>query len=186
MTKRIFRSICFVALGVFLASVVLFMGMLYNYFEGVSHNQLKMQTDLAARAVTNEGMKYLEGLDEEWYRITWIGTDGSVLYDSKSDSDEMENHFEREEIKEALAEGVGESSRYSAPLMVILCRTAARRHGAPGFHFSKYPADFITGYGSADCHNFYTGCYFVPYISLPAFPKNCRAFEQPQSGRPVK
>ncbi len=117
MTKRIFRSICFVALGVFLASVVLFMGMLYNYFEGVSHNQLKMQTDLAARAVTNEGMKYLEGLDEEWYRITWIGTDGSVLYDSKSDSDEMENHFEREEIKEALAEGVGESSRYSATLM---------------------------------------------------------------------
>ena len=93
------------------------MGMLYNYFEGVSHNQLKMQTDLAARAVTNEGMKYLEGLDEEWYRITWIGTDGSVLYDSKSDSDEMENHFEREEIKEALAEGVGESSRYSATLM---------------------------------------------------------------------
>lgn len=117
MTKRIFRSICFVALGIFLASVTLIMGALYDYFSNVQRGQLKMQTNLAAQAVANEGMEYFEGLDTNSYRITWIGTDGDVLYDSTTDSNEMENHLEREEIKEALSEGFGESSRYSVTLM---------------------------------------------------------------------
>lgn len=117
MTKRIFRSICFVATGVFLASLVLFMGVLYEYFSGVQKNQLRMQTSLAAQGVENEGSLYFEGLAAVNYRITWIGTDGEVLYDSRSDSNEMENHLEREEIRQALKEGIGESSRYSVTLM---------------------------------------------------------------------
>ncbi len=118
MTKRIFRSICFAALGVFFASVLLFTGVLYHYFSGEQRNQLRMQTQLAARAVSREGMGYLNELDaDEAVRITWIGADGEVLFDSRSDSEEMENHLEREEIREALASGFGESSRYSVTLM---------------------------------------------------------------------
>lgn len=117
MTKRIFCSICFVAMGVFLASVALFMGVLYDYFSGVQRSQLKMQTNLAAQAVANEGIEYFDGLDTSKYRITWIGNDGVVLFDNKSDSGEMENHLEREEIQEALKDGSGESSRYSVTLM---------------------------------------------------------------------
>ena len=117
MTKRIFRSICLAALGVFLACIALFMGVLYDYFSGVQANQLKVQTDLAAQAVANEGIKYFDGLNTAEYRITWIGPDGAVLYDNRSASDEMENHLEREEVKEALANGSGESSRYSNTLM---------------------------------------------------------------------
>ena len=75
MTKRIFRSINIVALGVFFASVVLFMGALYNYFTGVCQNQLKMQTDLAAQGVANEGIDYFNDLMIENYRITWIAPD---------------------------------------------------------------------------------------------------------------
>lgn len=116
MTKRIFRSICLVAISIFLASAVLFMTVLYDYFSGVQQSQLKMQTDLAAKGVQDEGMDYLTNLNIQNYRITWIGTDGSVLYDSVSDADNMENHFEREEVKEALAEGYGQSSRYSSTL----------------------------------------------------------------------
>ncbi len=117
MTKRIFQSICIAALGVFLASVLLFMGVLYEHYSGVQRNQLRIQTDLAAQGTANEGIKYFDGLDVNYYRITWIDTDGKVLYDSKSDSDEMENHLEREEIKQALSEGMGESARYSVTLM---------------------------------------------------------------------
>ncbi|MCM1297865.1 MAG: ATP-binding protein [Muribaculaceae bacterium] len=116
MTKRIFRSICFVAISVFLASTVLFMTVLYDYFSNVQQSQLKMQTDLAAKGVQDEGLDYLTNLNIQNYRITWIGTDGSVLYDSVTDADNMENHFEREEVKEALADGYGESSRYSSTL----------------------------------------------------------------------
>lgn len=116
MTKRIFRSICFVAISVFLASAVLFMTVLYDYFSNVQQSQLKMQTDLAAKGVQDEGLDYLTNLNIQNYRITWIGTDGSVLYDSVTEADNMENHFEREEVKEALANGYGESSRYSSTL----------------------------------------------------------------------
>ena len=84
MTKRIFHAICLVALGVFLACITLFMCVLYEYFSNVQEKQLKMQADLAAQAVANEGIKYFDGLDTSEYRITWIGPDGTVLYDNKS------------------------------------------------------------------------------------------------------
>lgn len=117
MTKRIFRSICLVALTVLFASVALIMGVLYGYFSDVLQAQLKMQTNLAAQGVTNEGVSYFDGLAIKNYRITWIDRDGSVLYDSESDTAEMENHLEREEVMQAVLKGYGESRRYSATLM---------------------------------------------------------------------
>lgn len=117
MTKRIFRSICLVALTVFLASVVLFMGVLYEYFSNVEQAQLKMQTTLAAQGVTNEGIDYFHDLKVKNYRISWIDAEGNVIFDSASDTAEMENHLGREEVREALSSGYGESRRYSATLM---------------------------------------------------------------------
>ena len=117
MTKRIFQSIFIVALSVFFASIILFMGVLYDYFSGVQYSQLRMQTNLAAQGAENEGIAYFEGLNAQDYRITWIDTDGTVLYDSISDLDKMENHLKRDEISRAISEGAGESSRYSVTLM---------------------------------------------------------------------
>lgn len=117
MIKRVFRSICLVAIIVFLASLALIMGALYGYFSDVAQGQLKMQTILAAQGVGNEGMEYFHDLEVANYRISWIGADGSVLYDSESDHAAMENHLEREEVRKALASGYGESRRYSSTLM---------------------------------------------------------------------
>ena len=117
MTKRIFHSICLVALTVFLASVALFMGVLYGYFSNVEQAQLKMQTSLAAQGVANEGIAYFHDLKVKNYRISWIDTAGNVIFDSASDTAKMENHLEREEVREALSSGYGESRRYSATLM---------------------------------------------------------------------
>lgn len=118
MTKRIFHSISAVAIGVFVASIMLFLCMTYNYFSAVQHRQLKTQTDLTSQGVKNEGISYFDGLEiDDNYRITWIDSDGKVLYDSNSDTTEMENHLEREEIKAAFKNGYGESSRYSNTLM---------------------------------------------------------------------
>ena len=126
MTKRIFRSIWLVALAVFLASVVLIMGVLYSYFTAVQQKQLRTETMLTAQGVTLKGDSYFEGLDLEGCRITWIGTDGAVLYDSQGDAATMENHADREEVKEALATGFGESSRYSTTHMERLLYSAKR------------------------------------------------------------
>lgn len=46
-------------------------------------------------------------------RITLIGADGEVLYESLLNKDEMDNHNERPEIIEAREKGEGEAIRYS-------------------------------------------------------------------------
>ena len=126
MTKRIFRAICLVALAVFLASVTLIMGILYDYFSRVQLDQLRIEAGLAARGVEENGTDYFDGLDTQSYRITWIGADGTVLFDSTSDADVMENHLDREEVKQAIASGYGHSSRYSSTLMERLLYSAQR------------------------------------------------------------
>ena len=116
MTQRIFKSIFFVALVVFLASLLLIMGFLYGYFSDVQKTQLQMQTELAAHGVNLDGESYFEGLEADDYRVTWILADGTVLYDNYSDESSMENHLKREEVREALQYGFGESERKSATL----------------------------------------------------------------------
>lgn len=116
MNRRIFNAIWIVAVIVFLSSLLFIMGVLYSYFSGVQAKQLRIETELASRGVSMSGIKYFDSLDIKDYRVTWIGPDGTVLYDNAANTSEMENHLEREEIKEALAEGYGESVRYSSTL----------------------------------------------------------------------
>ena len=56
MTKRIFQSICLVAMAVFLSSITLIMGVLYGYFSRVQQNSLKIQTDFVSHGVNREGL----------------------------------------------------------------------------------------------------------------------------------
>ena len=116
MTKRIFRSVCIVAVVVLFASLALVMGVLSDYFSGSQENQLKTQTDLAAQGIEHEGSSYFDGLDSEELRITWIDKNGKVLFDNKTDASSMENHLEREEVRQAVENGYGKSSRYSETL----------------------------------------------------------------------
>lgn len=124
MTKRIFRSICLVAMSVFLASVVLIMGVMYSYFTALQRNQLREETALAAQGAALGDQEYLEDLKTENARITWIAPDGTVLYDSEADPAQMENHLEREEVRQAMTQGRGESVRRSSTRMERLLYAA--------------------------------------------------------------
>ena len=117
MTKKIFQSILLVAGAVLLASLLIIMGFLYDYFGGVEENQLRDELSLAAAAVEDGGTDYLSQLTADRYRLTWIATDGSVLYDTRTDAESLENHASRAEVSQALATGTGESTRYSSTLM---------------------------------------------------------------------
>ena len=117
MTKKIFQSILLVAGCVLLASLLIIMGFLYDYFGGVEENQLRDELSLAAAAVEDSGTDYLSQLKADRYRLTWIAADGSVLYDTKTDAESLENHASRAEVSQALATGTGESTRYSSTLM---------------------------------------------------------------------
>lgn len=117
MTKKIFQSILLVAGCVLLASLLIIMGFLYDYFGGVEENQLRNELSLAAAAVEDGGTDYLSRLTADRCRLTWIAADGSVLYDTRTDAESLENHASRAEVSQALATGTGESTRYSSTLM---------------------------------------------------------------------
>lgn len=117
MTKKIFQSILIVAGCVLLASLLIIMGFLYDYFGGVEENQLRDELSLAAAAVEDGGTDYLSRLTADRCRLTWIAADGSVLYDTKTNAESLENHASRAEVSQALATGTGESTRYSSTLM---------------------------------------------------------------------
>ena len=123
MTRKIFRSILLVA-GVvlaagmvLLASLLVIMGCLYEYFGSVEKKQLRDELELAAVAVEKNGTEYLSQLSSERYRLTWIENDGTVLYDTVTDAESLENHADRVEVKQALEYGEGESTRYSSTLL---------------------------------------------------------------------
>ena len=116
MTSKIFKSILSVAIAVLLASLVVITGMLYQYFGTMQESQLKDELSLAASATEQLGQSYLSQLDSDRYRLTWVDEDGTVIFDTHADSASMDNHENREEIKEALLTGTGSSVRQSSTL----------------------------------------------------------------------
>ena len=75
------------------------------------------------------GDAYLDSFDHNQYisgkvsasqvhknRITWVDSDGTVLFDSTADKQKMENHKNRDEIQRALKNGEGYTVRYSHTL----------------------------------------------------------------------
>ena len=117
MTKKIFKSIMVVAGAVLVASLVIIVGCLYRYFSDVQGRQLEDELSLAVAAVEKEGRNYLEELQSNQYRLTWVAENGEVLYDTQFDEESMENHADREEIQEALRDKEGKSSRYSTTFL---------------------------------------------------------------------
>ncbi len=116
MTSKIFRSIFITTLVVLAATLVIITGCLYDYFTGIQINQLKDELSIASVATEQSGATYLESLEYENFRLTWVAADGTVLFDSQADKATMDNHLDREEITEALETGKGSSSRHSATL----------------------------------------------------------------------
>lgn len=126
MIKKIFRSTFFATLGVLLVTLFMVVGLLYGYFTQVQKEQLQTETALAAQGVSLEGQDYLNELKMSNVRITWVDNRGKVLYDNESDAQIMDNHANREEIKEALKDGYGESVRYSKTLTTQALYSAQR------------------------------------------------------------
>ena len=116
MTSKIFRSTVFVAVVVLLCSLGIVMGVLYNHFTQVQVQQLKDELSLAVTGTEQYGNAFLENVEADRFRVTWIDTDGTVLFDTQVDQTTMENHADREEIQEAFATGSGSAVRNSSTL----------------------------------------------------------------------
>ena len=119
MRKKIFQAMMAAAGSVLLASLIIILGCLYDYFGGLQEKQMQDELTLASAGLEQSGEVYLtdQHLESKRFRLTWIDAQGNVLYDTKADGSSMENHADREEFQQAIKNGFGESSRYSSTLM---------------------------------------------------------------------
>ncbi len=121
MQKKIFTvmtAVVAVSLAVF--SLVIG-GICYSLYKNAAQDELKAVAEIAVSSIgENADFSQLEqdltdALDYD-VRLTFIESDGTVAFDSDADVSEMENHLDREEVREALENGTGEATRVSDTL----------------------------------------------------------------------
>lgn len=117
MRKRVFGSIFLTALVTLIVTVSLLLVAVHSGLSQDLRERLSEECNYIAAAADTGEEQELQRIGNVYAdRITLVGTDGTVLYDNKSDAAQMENHASRPEIAEALEKGVGESSRLSDTL----------------------------------------------------------------------
>jgi len=126
MNKKIFRSSLLTVFLVLIATIVLIMGILFHFFEKQIQIELKSEAGFLAQAVEKEGTDFFDGFDSRSNRVTLVNRDGTVLFDSEADTAGLDNHAEREEIREAMEKGKGMSVRYSKTLTAKTLNYAIR------------------------------------------------------------
>ena len=127
MTKKIFLGIMTICVIAVVAAIVLVTALMYGKSIDSVEYAVRRDSLLISKAVEECGGNYLEDADfDENIRVTWINTNGKVIFDSEQDPDSLENHADRTEISQALEKGEGSSSRYSKTIMQKTVNHAVR------------------------------------------------------------
>ncbi len=115
MRKKIQKSMVLILSVTFLLFYAIISLIIYNENLSLLQSEVKQEARYIRTAINISGPAYLEEMDEVDVRtrVTRIDQDGNVLYDSRRDASSLENHGERKEVKDALANGTGEDIRVS-------------------------------------------------------------------------
>lgn len=127
MKRRIFRSICVVALFSMIIGTLMATSILGKEASRQTRGEVKQEVNYLAAGLEENGSDYLKRLDyfngssqsqsnKRISRITWITADGTVIYDSYANPSTLPNHSDRPEVKQAMEKGEGETFRVSDTL----------------------------------------------------------------------
>ena len=118
MRRKIQRSMILVIAATLLVSMALLTFVVYRQNVGLMEEEARQEAGYICAAIEASGSAYLEEMDaqQEETRVTWIGSDGDVLYDSSEGQEDMENHADRPEVREAFQSGAGQDIRESDTL----------------------------------------------------------------------
>ena len=129
----------------------------YRILQSQIIEDLKIYANVLAQGDILESLQYNPGdLSKDNMRITVIGADGSVLYDSDADVETMDNHLERPEVKEALVYGEGYCVRQSSTMKMntfyytillqdgSILRVARESHSIWSILYQSLPVFLIT------------------------------------------
>lgn len=117
MKNKIKSSLILIAIAAIFSTMLLITLVYYDLFRGQVMEDLKTYAKLLSR---HGDIQEVQAAGEEaradGIRITIVDQNGQVVYDNEVDRYDMENHRERPEIAEALAEGEGQTVRRSKTL----------------------------------------------------------------------
>ena len=116
MRKKIFNNMCLLALVTILLSSLLITFVYYGNSDARMKAEVREEARYIRGAVELSGKDYLETVKNTPNRITLIDADGTVLFDNQADPAAMENHSDRQEVKQAVTAGAGEATRMSGTL----------------------------------------------------------------------
>ena len=128
MRQKMQHSMVFVLTATLVIAYIFLTGIMYRQTVTTVEEEIHREADYISKAVQISGTEYLNQMDEVRAntRITWISTEGTVLYDSTEDEHTFENHKNRPEVKKALAEGEGEDIRKSDTIGEEMCYYAEK------------------------------------------------------------
>lgn len=118
MKDKIFRGIFYVAIIVWVSSLLLILGVMYPSYTSQLEKDLKTEVEILGSGIEFAGLEYLNKIElnrsiADTKRITLVNSEGIVIFDSKYDIEKLDNHSQREEIKEAREDGFAMDVRYS-------------------------------------------------------------------------
>ena len=111
MRKKIFKYSFLQGAAILLICGLLFFMLQYSQTITESAQALKEEAAYATGGLSIGGLSYLEGLSDV-SRVTWIGPDGRVLYDSEY-PELTDSQKDCPEVAEALSRGEGQAIRHS-------------------------------------------------------------------------
>ena len=126
MTRKIYLSVMTVSAVAVVAAMLFLTLLIHEVYLDDTIREMRQQGEIIASGMNMSGGQFLRLTDLGDLRVTWIASDGRVIFDSESDPSKMENHADREEVVQALEGGSGSAMRYSKTLLHTTVNYAKR------------------------------------------------------------
>ena len=131
MKRKIYFSFLAMGLVCMIITVLISTWLFWRSMQRQASEEMHVAIGVIASGITDADRpdRYLQGIadaEKGSLRITWINTQGKVLFESDYDKGKMENHLERPEVQEAIRSGQGTAVRESRTLSRALYYTAQR------------------------------------------------------------
>lgn len=154
MKKKINKQLMLISSMAVVVTVLLMSAVFYRILQTQVIEDLKVYAYMLAQGGIPDGIK-TDGnrFNKDNMRITVIGADGSVLYESDADVTAMDNHLERPEVQEAVKRGEGQIVRRSSTM------------GRNTFYYTVLLADGSILRVARESHSIWS----ILYQSLPVF-----------------
>ncbi len=137
MKSKIFKSIFWLCFAVFIICTASVTYIVNDIYEKEISSFLKNEADYIEAIIDITGNTEIIEPENINYRITVISPDGTVLFDTDANPEDMELHSDREEFLGALENGSAESHRYSSTLSSKTLYYAIRMQNGNVLRLSK-------------------------------------------------